>query len=183
VTSVAIPDYYYWAKVLSLKTSNTFYGVQFSTDGTLLIAHSYSASSFIVVFDVATGAVKSARSYSSGILFYTYNSLIKSMVISSGPSPMAYVLSNFQTSGLCPGQWLFKFDPTAITPHSSAWIKQTTGTTNCGHLGLTFGRGEQLLYAFSWFNSLSTVSLLDISGKPIWQYSSTGGNNFAGNLI
>jgi len=40
--------------------------VQFSTDGTLLIAHSLSASSFIVVFDVATGAVKSARSYSSG---------------------------------------------------------------------------------------------------------------------
>ena len=66
VTSVAIPDYYYWAKVLSLKTSSRFYGVQFSTDGTLLIAHSYSASSFIVVFDVATGAVKSARSYSSG---------------------------------------------------------------------------------------------------------------------
>ena len=66
VTSVAIPDYYYWAKVLSLKTSKTFYGVQFSTDGTLLIAHSESASNFIVVFDVATGAVKSARSYSSG---------------------------------------------------------------------------------------------------------------------
>ena len=63
VTSVAIPDYYYWAKVHSLKTNTYFYGVQFSTDGTLLITHSYSSPSYIVVYDVATGAVKSARSY------------------------------------------------------------------------------------------------------------------------
>ena len=96
MTSIAIPDYYYWAKFLSLKESSSLLGVQFSTDGALLIAHSNSNPSFIVVFDVATGAVKSARSYSSGILFYTYNSRIKSMVISSGPSPMAYVLSNFE---------------------------------------------------------------------------------------
>jgi hypothetical protein len=41
VTSVATPDYYYWAKVHSLKTSTSFEGVQFSTDGTLLITHSY----------------------------------------------------------------------------------------------------------------------------------------------
>jgi hypothetical protein len=67
VTSVAIPDYYYWAKVHSLKISTRFFGVQFSTDGTLLITHSgVSSSNFIVVYDVATGAVKSARSYSSG---------------------------------------------------------------------------------------------------------------------
>ena len=73
--------------------------MQFSTDGALLIAHAltaYSASSSIAVFDVATGAVKSARSYSSGG-YYNFNNLIKSMVISSGPSPMAYVLSNFNT--------------------------------------------------------------------------------------
>ena len=57
VTSVAIPDYYYWAKVHSVKTSTEFYGVQFSTDGTLLITHSWSTSNYIVVYDVATGAV------------------------------------------------------------------------------------------------------------------------------
>jgi hypothetical protein len=39
VASVTIPDYYYWAKVHSLKTSTYFYGVQFSTDGTLLITY------------------------------------------------------------------------------------------------------------------------------------------------
>ena len=94
MTSIAIPDYYYWAKVLLLKTYNYFSGVQFSTDGTLLIAHSDSPSSFIVVFEMTTGAVKSARSYSSGG-YYNYYNLIKSIVISSGPSPMAYVLSNF----------------------------------------------------------------------------------------
>ena len=67
MTSIAIPDYYYWAKVLYLlKEYSSLYGVQFSTDGALLIAHSISNSTFIVVFDVATGAVKSARSYSSG---------------------------------------------------------------------------------------------------------------------
>jgi hypothetical protein len=131
---------------------------------------------------VATGAVKSARSYSSGE-YYNYNPLIKSMVISSGPSPMAYVLSNFRTSISCTGQQIFKFDPTTITPHSSAWVKQTPGTTDCGHLGLTFGRGELLLYAFSRFNSLSTVSLLHINGNPIWQYSTTGGHDTEGNLI
>ena len=103
MTSVAIPDYYYWAKVLSLKTSSSFVGVQFSTDGTLLIAHCSSIPSFIVVFDVATGAVKSARNYSSGGTM-NFNNHIKSMVISSGPSPMAYVLSNFKPGYECTGQ-------------------------------------------------------------------------------
>jgi hypothetical protein len=104
VTSIAIPDYYYWAKFLSLKVERDLDGVQFSTDGALLIAHSYSDPSFIVVFDVATGAVKSARIYSSGG-FLNYNFLIKSMVISSGPSPMAYVLSNFKKPHYeCTGQ-------------------------------------------------------------------------------
>ena len=41
VTSVAIPDTYYWAKVLSLKGGTTLVGVQYSNDGALLIAHSF----------------------------------------------------------------------------------------------------------------------------------------------
>jgi len=41
VTSVAIPDTYYWAKVLSLKGGTSFEGVQYSSDGALLIAHSF----------------------------------------------------------------------------------------------------------------------------------------------
>ena len=40
VTSVSIPDTYYWAKVLSLKRDTRLFGVQFSNDGALLIAHS-----------------------------------------------------------------------------------------------------------------------------------------------
>jgi hypothetical protein len=40
VTSVAIPDTYYWAKVLSLKGDTALAGVQYSNDGALLIAHS-----------------------------------------------------------------------------------------------------------------------------------------------
>ncbi len=40
VTSIAIPDKYYWAKILSLKGSVSFRGIQFSSDGSILIAHS-----------------------------------------------------------------------------------------------------------------------------------------------
>ncbi len=160
-------------------------GVQFSTDGTLIIAHSSSSiSSSIVVFAVATGVVKSARWYPSGIT-NNYNKLIKSLVVSSGQSPMAYVLSNIKVISSCTGQYLFKFDPTTNTAHPSAWAKQTTGSTatNCYHLGLTLGRGELLLYSFSWFNTLTTISLLDINGNSKWQYSATGGHWVEGNLI
>jgi hypothetical protein len=152
-TSIAIPDTYYWAKILLSKGGTTFSIVQYSNDGTLLISHGYSAYGYIVIFDAVTGAVLSARSYSSNG-YSNYNHLVKSMVISSGNTPMAYVLSNYATSSSCTGQHLFKFDPTTITTPS--WTKKTTGTNNCGHLGLKFGRSESLLYAFSWFNSLST---------------------------
>jgi hypothetical protein len=66
VTSVAIPDTYYWAKVLSLKIYSIFFGVQFSNDGALLIAHSgFITNEYIVIYKTETGAVISARSYSS----------------------------------------------------------------------------------------------------------------------
>jgi hypothetical protein len=98
---------------------------------------------------------------------------------------MAYILANYRTSTSCTGQHLFKFDPKTITAHPSAWTKKTVGTStnNCGHLGLTFGRSEALLYAFSRYNVLSTITLLDIAGNSKWQYSATGGDEFEGNLI
>lgn len=83
--------------------------MQFSTDGALLIAHSFSDSSFIVVFNVSSGSVLSARRYSDGG-YYNYNNLVKSMLVSSIASPMAYVLSDYIPSS-CSGQHLFKFDP------------------------------------------------------------------------
>jgi hypothetical protein len=61
--SISTGGKFYWAKALSLKTGNSLGGVQFSTDGALLIVHSSSASSFIVVFSVTSGHVLSARSY------------------------------------------------------------------------------------------------------------------------
>jgi len=107
------------------------------------------------------------------------------MVISSGASPMAYILSDYKTSYSCTGKHFFKFDPTIITAHPSSWTKKTIGSsaTNCGHLGLTFGRDASMLYAFSWYNSLSTVAMHDIAGNSIWQYSTTGGHQTEGNLI
>ncbi len=96
---------------------------------------------------------------------------------------MGYVLSDYKDNNqVCTGQHFFKFDPKTIT---SFWTKKTTGSSinNCGHLGLTFGRTESVLYAFSWFNYLSTVTMLDAAGNPIWQYSTTAGNRFEGNLI
>ncbi len=62
-----------------------------------------SNSAFIVVFDSATGAVMSARGYSSSS-YYNYGSGAKSMIVSSTPSPMAYVLSKIRTVSSCGGQ-------------------------------------------------------------------------------
>ena len=84
----------YWAKALKLKTWNSIGGLQFSTDGSLLIVHGFSYSSFIAVFNVSSGIILSARSYSAGG-YDNYNNKVKSMLLSSGASPMAYVLSNY----------------------------------------------------------------------------------------
>ena len=84
---------------------------------------------------------------------------------------MAYVLSNYKGNTLgCTGQHFFKFDPTSAIVHQSAWNKKTAGNaaSNCGHLGLTLGRDESVIYAFSFFNSLSTLTLLDIAGNSKW---------------
>ena len=52
VTSVSIADTYYWAKVLSLKVWTSLFGVEFSNDGALLIAHSYFSTNVnIVIFN------------------------------------------------------------------------------------------------------------------------------------
>ena len=67
--------------------------MQFSTDGSLLISHSEKASlkpAFINVFNSSSGDILSSRGYSTG----SYGKEIKSMIVSSGASPMAYVLSN-----------------------------------------------------------------------------------------
>jgi hypothetical protein len=40
LTSVSIPDYFYWGKLFIDKVGTDFGGIQFSTDGELLIGHS-----------------------------------------------------------------------------------------------------------------------------------------------
>jgi hypothetical protein len=120
--SISVGGKFYWAKAFLLKMHQSIAGVQFSTDGALLIAHSkYSISSFIVVMDVSSGNVLSARSYSDGG-YWNYNNIVKSMLISSGPSPMAYILSNYNAGGSCTGQHLFKFDPLTFSS-AAVWIK------------------------------------------------------------
>lgn len=83
---------------------------------------------------------------------------------------MAFILSNnYDDSIGCEGQHLFKFDPKTFTVHPSSWTYKTIGSTdNCNHLGLAFGRDEFFLYAFSWYNSFSTVSLLHTTFNSIW---------------
>ena len=136
VTSSAIPyvalqsisngGFIFWAKAFSSKTGNFISGVQFSTNGALLIAHSSSSDSFIVVINVSSGNILSASSYSVGG-YWNYNNFVKSMLVSSGASPMAYVLSNYKTfvppsSSSCTGQYLFKFNPLTFTS-AAVWIK------------------------------------------------------------
>lgn len=127
----------YWAKALTSKPSTSFGGVQFSTDGALIIAHSKGTpNAFIVVFKVDSGVVLSARGYSTGG-DNNYNTLVKSILISSSSSPMAYVLSNYRIGDSCSDQHLFKFNPLTFSINPD-WIQKTTGSDDCGHLGLTF---------------------------------------------
>lgn len=126
-----------------------------------------------MIFDVVTGNVLSARGYSEGS-FENYNQYIKSMLISKGSSPMAYVLSNYRHPDLsgvrkCYNQHLFKFDP-KVYSNSAIWMKKTVYTLgfNCDHLGLVFGRLENQIYAYSWHNGQSTISLLDTDGNSKW---------------
>jgi hypothetical protein len=87
---------YYWSEVFSSMEGSEFAGLKFSTDGELLISHTWSASSTIIVLEVNTGRVLSARRVSSGA-YYNYNFDIKSLLISSDNPKMAYVLSNINT--------------------------------------------------------------------------------------
>jgi hypothetical protein len=92
--SISVTGKIYWAKAFESKWSD-INGVQFSTDGALLIVHGSSyLNSFIAVINTSTGNILSARAYSDGG-YYNYNYLYKSMLVSSGASPMAYVLSNY----------------------------------------------------------------------------------------
>ncbi len=77
---------------------------------------------------------------------------------------------------------MFKFDP-KIFSSTPVWIKETILPNNCNHLGLVFGREQKFVYAFSWYNSLSTVSLIDTDGNSKWQYSSPNGDSLLSNMI
>jgi hypothetical protein len=64
--SISVGGKIYWTKAFSLKTGQSISGVQFSTDGALLIAHSLESNCFIVVINVSSGNILSARRYSNG---------------------------------------------------------------------------------------------------------------------
>jgi hypothetical protein len=55
------------------------------------------------------------------------------------------------------------------------WAKTTFGTSICNNLGLIFGRTESLLYAYSEYNSMATLSLLDSDGNQKWSYALSNG--------
>jgi hypothetical protein len=98
---------------------------------------------------------------------------------------MAYVLSKYQTSSTCSSQHFLKFNPLTFSA-TPVWAKKTLTSASiddCSNLGLAFGRGENFLYAFSWYNGKSTISLLDSNGLSYWQYSSAGGDSVYDNLI
>lgn len=120
---------------------------------------------------MSDGTVISARSYSDGG-YQNYYSRIRSMIISSGPSPMAFVLSNKSPDiNSCSGIRLFKFDP-HLSSNMAVWARETisiASTSNvCSHLGLVFGRNESFLYVFSLNLGKTTLSLLDTDGNSYW---------------
>jgi hypothetical protein len=65
VSSISGAGKYYWAKSFNSHPDLFIAGVQFSSDGALLIAHSRRlVINFIVTIDVISGSVLSARTYS-----------------------------------------------------------------------------------------------------------------------
>ncbi len=104
------------------------------------------------------------------------------MVAGSGTSAKAYVLSNYGTSTMFISQHLIAFDPLTSPTTAPIWAKMSLANGG-GNLGLTFGRGELLLYAFSWYNNMATISLLDIAGNSKWQFSAPDGSSWQNNLI
>jgi hypothetical protein len=85
---------------------------------------------------------------------------------------MSYVLSKYQDSTSYIGQHFIKFSPLTFSA-TPVWTKISTGSYN--HLGLIFGRTESLLYAFSYYNSMATLSLLDSDGNQKWSYALSNG--------
>ena len=39
------------------------------------------------------------------------------------------------------------------------------------------------MYAFSWYNGFSTITLLDSDGNSKWQYSTVDGDSYQGNSL
>jgi hypothetical protein len=78
---------------------------------------------------------------------------------------MAYVLSHDKNIPSCSYQRLFKFNPLIFSSNAD-WSKRVVSL--CGNLGLTFGREEVLLYAYSGQGSSKAISLLDLNGNPMW---------------
>ncbi len=87
------------------------------------------------------------------------------MVVSSGSTPMAYVLSHINSfPSTCTGQRLFKFDPLLIRN-----IEWSLSIPSWGSLGLIFGRNDALLYAYSVYSlPLAAITLLDLNGNQKW---------------
>ena len=68
--SIFIPEMINWAKYLKF-TSQTehvhFTGVKFSTDGSLIISHSWDMpNEIILIFNATDGNILTSRSYSEG---------------------------------------------------------------------------------------------------------------------
>jgi hypothetical protein len=94
------------------------------------------------------------------------------MIISSGTSSMAYVLSNKSSDfNSCSAIRLFKFEP-HLSSKMAVWVRETISngypSNGCYHLGLVFGRNESFLYAFSLNIGVNTLSLLDTDGNSFW---------------
>ncbi len=63
--SISMSGLIYWAKSFPQKDGWLITGISFSTDGGLLIAHGWGPDGFITIFDAVSGAVLSARAYST----------------------------------------------------------------------------------------------------------------------
>lgn len=80
------------------------------------------------------------------------------------------------TTTTCNGNQLFSFDPKTFTS-APRWAYKTTVSTDCNHLGISFGSAETIVYAYSQHASALKVSRIDDSGATPtvqWTYGFAG---------
>lgn len=113
-----------------------------------------------MIFDSNDGTIKTSIMFEgSGI---TVDRLLKTIIISSGATPIAYMVTKHKPNYLCSGNKVFSFDPLTFSPNAR-WVKIINPADSCNYLGISFGWSESIIYAYNEQSSNLKLSRIDDS--------------------